>query len=150
MPDETEPGLIGADSDMHGAMMNRNEMRERDVREMIRRSTVAKPLRERCEQIARTAGFDRQLAGPLDYHAWMKEVSDDHVIVIARPAPFGLRQDESWIGHHGDPDQPYWSLTFGLATPDRRQFEVLDVMFEQTLTEAIALAVTLETGADPP
>ena len=129
--------------------MNRNETRERDVREMIRRSTVAKPLRERCEQIARTAGFDKQLAGPHDYHAWMKEVSDDRVIFIARPAPFGLRQDELWIGHHGDPDQPYWSLTFGQATPDRRRFEVLDVMFEQTLTEAIALADTLETRRPP-
>ena len=128
--------------------MNRSETCERDVREMIRRSTVARPLRERCEQIARAAGFEKQLAGPHDYHAWMKELSDDRVIFIARPAPFGLRQDESWIGHHGDPDQPYWSLTFGQATPDRRRLEVLDVMFEQTLAEAIALADALETDAD--
>ena len=130
-------------------MMNRNETLrgECDVREMIRRSTVAKPLRERCEQIAKAAGFEKQLAGPHDYHAWMKQVSDDRVIFIARPAPFGLRQDESWIGHHGDPDRPYWSLTFGQATPDRRRHEVLDVVFEQTLAEAIALADALETDA---
>ena len=131
-------------------MMNLNETRrgERDVREMIRRSTVARPLRERCEQIAGAAGFEKQLAGPHDYHAWMKELSDDRVVFIARPAPFGLRQDESWIGHHGDPDRPYWSLTFGQATPDRRRFEVLDVVLEQTLAEAIALADALETNAD--
>ena len=74
--------------------MNQNETRERDVCEMIRRSTVAKPLTERCEQIARAAGFEKQLAGPHDYHAWVKELSDDRVVFIARPAPFGLRQDE--------------------------------------------------------
>ena len=128
--------------------MNQNETRERDVREIIRRSTVAKPLRERCEQIARAAGFEKQLAGPHDYHAWMKQLSYDRVIFIARPAPFGLRQDKSWIGHHGDPDRPYWSLTFGQVTPDRRQYQVLDVVLEQTLAEAIALADALETDAD--
>ena len=77
-------------------MMNRNETRrrQRDAHEIIRRSTVAKPLRERCERIAGAAGFEKQLAGPHDYHAWMKQVSDDRVIFIARPVPFGLRQDE--------------------------------------------------------
>ena len=130
--------------------MNQNETRERDVREIIRRSTVAKPLRERCEQIARAAGFEKQLAGPHDYHAWMKQLSCDRVIFIARPAPFGLRQDELWIGHHGDPDRLYWSLTFGQVTPDRRQYQVLDVVLEQTLAEAIALADALETDADFP
>ena len=101
--------------------MSGNEPRGHDVREMIRRSTVAKPLSERCDQIAKVAGFEKQLAGPHDYHAWMKQLSCDRVIFIARPAPFGLRQDKSWIGHHGDPDRPYWQLTFGQATPDRRQ-----------------------------
>jgi hypothetical protein len=126
-------------------MMNRAGTRGRDVSAMIRRSIVAMPLRERCEQIARAAGFEKQLAGPHDYHAWMKELSDDGVIFIARPAPFGLRQDESGIGHHGDPDRPYWSVTFGQATPDRRRLEVLDVIYEQTLAEAIALAGVWET-----
>ena len=125
--------------------MNRAGTRGRDVSAMIRRSIVAMPLRERCEQIARVAGFEKQLAGPHDYHAWMKELSDDRVIFIARPAPFGLRQDESRIGHHGDPDRPYWSVTFGQATPDRRRLEVLDVIYEQTLAEAIALAGVWET-----
>jgi hypothetical protein len=106
---------------------------------------VARPLRERCEQIAEAAGFERQLAGPCDYYAWMKQLSGDRIIFIARPAPLGLRRDESRTGHHGDPDQPYWSLTFGQATPDRRQYRVLDVVFDQTLAEAIALAVALET-----
>ena len=128
--------------------MNQNETLERYVGEMIRRSTVAKPLRERCEQIARAAGFEKQLAGPHDYHAWMKELSCGRVVLIARPAPFGLRQDESWIGHHGDPAGAYWSLTSGQATPDRRRLEVLDVVLEHTLAEAIALADALETDAD--
>src|SRR4051812_23843825 len=78
----------------------------------------------------------------------MKQLNCDRVIFIARPAPFALRQDESWIGHHGDPDQPYWSLTFGQATSDRRQYRVLDVMLEQTPAEAIAVADALETDAD--
>ena len=124
--------------------MNRIESRQRDVGEMIRRSTVAMPLRERCEQLATAAGFEKQLAGPHDYHAWMKELSDDRVVFIARPAPFGLRQDESWIGHHGDPDRSYWCVTFGQASSDRRRFEILDVTYEQTLTAAIALADALE------
>jgi hypothetical protein len=124
--------------------MNRNETRECDGREMIRRLTVAMPLRARCEKFAKAAGFEKQLAGPHDYHAWMKELSDDRVIFIARPAPFGLRQDESGIGHHGDPDRPYWSVTVGQAARDRRRLEVLDVIYEQTLAEAIALADALE------
>ena len=61
------------------------------------------------------------------------------------PGALGLRQNESEIGHHGDPDQSYGSVTFGQATPDRRRFEVLDVIYEQTLAEAIALADAWDT-----
>src|SRR5262245_50978839 len=88
------------------------------LRANLKRSNVARLLQKRCAEMATAAGFRNQEPGPLDYRVWWRELPYDRVIMIARPAPLGNRQDESWIGHHGDPVSPYWSLTLAHNTPN--------------------------------
>jgi hypothetical protein len=119
----------------------------RRVRESLKRFSVSKALQQRCEEMAVAAGFRKQLAGPYDFHVWLRELPDKRVITVNRPAALGLRHDESWIGHHGNPDQPYWSLGLALTGfGEELKFEQTRVSHELTLAEALQLAAQLESG----
>jgi len=94
--------------------------------------------------MAAAAGFYAQESGPYGFHMWLRVLPDKRLIFVSRPAPFGHRHDESWVGHHGNPDKKYWSLGLGLSeTPS---FEQTRAMHELTLSEAFELAAQLESG----
>lgn len=119
----------------------------REVHAIIKRFSVSKPLQQRCAEMAAAAGFEPQLAGPHDFHVWVRTLPDGQMISVNRPAPLGLRHDESWVGHYGNPDKPYWTLGLALkALGSELKFEDVRVQHELTLAEAFDLAAKLESG----
>ena len=103
-------------------------------------------LWRRCLVMAEKAGFHQKLAGPHDFHVWHRSFETDAArwVQVSRPPPFGLRPDESPIGHLGDPDEPYWSLAYARKSSDGK--EAIGVKFDLTLVQAFELARGLEKG----
>jgi len=110
--------------------------------------STSRDLWRRCLLMAEQAGFHQHLAGPHDFHVWQRSFDADATrwIQISRPPPFGLRADESSLGHLGDPDEPYWSLAYASKSDDRKGTIPFGVKFGLTLAQAFALARGLEEG----